>query len=1219
MSGVTKFSISLLISIVVFSVLAVLVAVDRFQFLETRFYAPRVEQSIEGRARRAAEVVDEFHERSIGWFREFTLAPSVTATFRINASEEVLLARQQALDALELELSSLDQVRIIDLTGDQLQYSSDPADFRSSAGQREYLRPDAVSERLSTPLSELAEYESFGEDDVLPSGEQLPPPEIVLDETSNQFIYRLPAVDGNGLLQGTALFYVNTRDLGTRLVRNAVIGTMDEVRLIADTGIAVNVPVQFSESITAALVDSWNRITSDDERVSVSSSTEREGSSFDYQVFEAATERDGLVLYLEPSRSLQMPNALQYTLVGAIFLTTFLIVFLILNVRQDAVVVLEDRVKRFHVNFLREFMAGKDEMDFDRWRAELEDRREEVNKEIRRGIGKIPKEQEAHVDGLIDRTWDEIIGVLSGRAQEASGRTLGEDEIERIIAGVAQVMKTTPLTVNAARVVGAPEDAGGPGSRESTPGTPEAVEELEDVDDLEDVESADEIETIEEADDVDALDDTETLEDSDVRTPLTEEEIARRRAEYQRTKSGQSESPADNEAPAAEIESIEDGDEPEPAESIDEIEEIEEIDEVDAVDEMEETDEVDDVEEVDEIDEVDEADEAEEIEEIDDVDAVDEIEETDAVDEIEEVDKVSPAEMGELGEIEEDEAIAELDSAEVLGLDDEEEAAVEAPGSTDSAHASEAPPDFGDVSFDTLDERAELEWLASGSVPEFAPSAAQPPPSAHISPPAEENSETRTKGSDDVELAEAADADLEEVAELEPAEDEELEPVDGEALPDADVEPADGEDADLVELETDVEDLESGEDEIDADLVELEVEELEPIKSDGRSAAGEEVFEELQPVQDESEPTTPEELPSQRVAATTFGAGLFGFGRGTAVALSGGGWGAGRHGSSIGEGLNEAPPEGHDDLPSQPPPDNLDVSSDTEEATEVEELDDRDRDPHDSTGLVRISHDRSVVTPDYEIATLSELLNRLHVSRSILQEQDGVVQIDREAYGATAAGSDASVKNLVAEVTGMADVRSITGIEELFGGSEDDLFSDFGSDDEEEESPTSDAGVSVFRFNDSGFDYDSFLAGFRADDIGRLKSLVRFTRYWGARVGVVLEEGELEYKPLLSIGVEGECRDRFRISKSSEVSRNVLAKGRVLFISRPLREVEYFHDLCSVQHLSPFERTLFVPIILDGKPAYFCMGLEEKTTSLDAAFKSILPLIKQRAVPIGQH
>ncbi|MFW6313734.1 MAG: hypothetical protein ACOC2N_07610, partial [Spirochaetota bacterium] len=447
MSGAQKVSLSLLISVVVFSVLSVLVAVDRFRVLETRFYIPRVEESIRTQAGRASQVFDQFHDANIGRFREFTLEPSVQTAFRINASAAEIRERRNRLDTIEQEGASLDVVRIVDVSGTQLHYSSDPADYSQSGTQRTYLRPDQASADEPISLQSLSYSRSESDDERL-SASRLPQPDIFLEPENNQFIYRLPAVDSNGVVQGAALFYVNTADLKNSLIRVGLIGTGDTVRIVNGSGVVANAPTQFVEPIVRVARREWAAIAAaaneDIGRVTLRS--ELDGGASDdgvtdtsttgppsYEAYAVASARDGIVVYLEPSSTLEMPTALQYTLLVAVFLTTFLIVFLLLNVRQDAIVVIADRVKRFQINLLREYMENHDQIDFDRWKTELEGRRQEVRREIRRGIGRVRSSQEEKVNELIDESWDQIINVLGARAEQRPAASLDVGRIEEIV------------------------------------------------------------------------------------------------------------------------------------------------------------------------------------------------------------------------------------------------------------------------------------------------------------------------------------------------------------------------------------------------------------------------------------------------------------------------------------------------------------------------------------------------------------------------------------------------------------------------------------------------------------------------------------------------------------------------------------------------------------------------------------------------------------------
>ncbi|TVQ26467.1 MAG: hypothetical protein EA382_05245, partial [Spirochaetaceae bacterium] len=690
MTGAQKFSISLLISVVVFSVLAVLVAVDRFRILETRFYVPRVEENVAARAALVADAIESFHRTNIARYREFTLDQAVTNSFRLNASAADLRERQVRLDAMKSEQASLDVVRIINLDGSELHYSSNPADFRQTATQRTYLRPDQVSERSTEPfpVESLAFFDALP-DSALPSGASLPQPEVLIGYPTHQFVYRLPAVNANGVLQGAALFYVNLRDLRSTLIRRGLIGTGEELRLLESGGVVVNVRSALADTFSAAVVGAWPQIRQSPVRTSIVSDEADGRPSFAYEVFTVDSSFHGPYVYAEPAASLTMPVALQYTLVGAVFLTTFLLIFLFLNIRQDPVVVLSDRVKRFQINLLREFMERKDDLDFQRWKVELADRRDEVSKQIRRGIGHIRADKSQQVDALIDQSWDEIIDVLSHRAGDRPASSIDVDRIEEIIdqlsrrlstASIAQIAPSAPRAEHptpSAAVPTAPAMSG-----------PVEVEEIDDdVDDIEELDDAE----------LEDVDDADELEDAD-------------------------------------LEEVDDADELEVADDLGEAIEVVEFEDADGADELEDAD-LEEVDDADELEVADDLGEAIEVVELEDADGADELEDA-GLDEVADAGELEDAddlgEAVEVAELEDADGAEELAGLEEDGaspvddwtddrLAEEVDDEVDEPDTEDSADGAVAPVTAArevrlptNVSIDALDELTELEWLAGG-------------------------------------------------------------------------------------------------------------------------------------------------------------------------------------------------------------------------------------------------------------------------------------------------------------------------------------------------------------------------------------------------------------------------------------------------------------------------------------------------------------------------
>ncbi|MFP4113741.1 MAG: hypothetical protein ACOCZB_00700 [Spirochaetota bacterium] len=1160
MSGAQKISISLLISVVVFSVLAVIASVERFQVLEARFYVPRVEEAVQERAQRVSRLFDEFHTANIERFRRFTNEPAVRSAFRINASAAEIRERRYRLDSIEQERSSLDVVRIIDVAATELHYSSDPDDFTAEGTRRTYLRPDQVDADEPVSLAALAYYETLPEEDALPAGEALPDAEILLEPENNQFIYRLPAVDTAGVLQGVALFYVNTSDLRTTLIRDGLIEPGNAVRVVRSGGALVNAPVRLAADLSNAVNASWADIADLDGRETIATGNgasaqagdDGQTVAFSYEAFAVESETNGLIVYLEPSSRLEMPQLLKYTLLAGAFLTTFLIAFLVLNVRQDAIVVIKDRVKRFQISLLREYMENRQEIDFRRWKSELEDRRDEVRREIRRGIGRVKPTEEEEVDRLINESWDEIISVLSSRAAERPAVSLDVDRIEEIVNQLSERIAHMNVQAppQAVAIPQAPEQGATPAPANAAPTPPSEFAgmrpvQVEEVDEIEEVEPAEEVSEAEEAEDVEDAEEVSELEEA----PEAEEveEL----------------SEPEELSDAEEVEELIDADDADEAEEADEPEElsepegVEELEELIDAEETEEPEEADELEEPGEPEELSDAEELEEVEELSDAEEGEEAEEADELEEPGEPEELSDAEeLEELSDAEELEEVEELIDAELEELDEEAEA--EDVGELDEAGEPPGEARTGDVTLDTLDEQAELEWLAEQEVPEL---------------PQPVFDETEIRANERPALEDETIGEAEEAEEPEEVsywdETEGLDEV---------------EDAELVE-ELDEPELVDSVEEIGEPAGRSEV--TERARTETGGVPDQEELEELEPEEIGGDPVAPEELPMSPGASTTFGGGFFSFGRGIEIRLP--------------------QPQPEEDL------------EETEELVAAESPDETEADPggdfrpesDERRDLVRFTDAREGVYPEYEIAPLTEVLDRLHVDRQVLVESEGIVEIGREAYGDRAGLQDPEMRDLVDSVVGEPEEGEGSGIEILFGSGSDELLPGFGGGDDSNRPRRRAIGTSVFRFTEQGFDYDGFLRGYADNEGGVLKSLVRFTRLWNARIGMLYVASEHGLIPSYQLGIDPHCAESLGITKSSGLFRNVLAKRQVLFIKQPLVVVEYFRGLCSSEQLALFERSLLMPTVFRGEPGYALLGMPRSVDSMETAFRSIMPHVSQ--------
>src|SRR5690606_11009906 len=77
------------------------------------------------------------------------------------------------------------------------------------------------------------------------------------------------------------------------------------------------------------------------------------------------------VLELLPEESLVLSPALKIFLVALVWSSVFLLCFLLLNLKQDPVVVVSDRLRKFQAGLIQEYLENRRDVDLKKWRSEL--------------------------------------------------------------------------------------------------------------------------------------------------------------------------------------------------------------------------------------------------------------------------------------------------------------------------------------------------------------------------------------------------------------------------------------------------------------------------------------------------------------------------------------------------------------------------------------------------------------------------------------------------------------------------------------------------------------------------------------------------------------------------------------------------------------------------------------------------------------------------------
>ena len=88
MTSGQKFSVSLLISVVIFAFFSVFALSGRFDFLEAKFYQPAVRQPVEQKVRELAEFEKQYNQILFERFASFASEEAVLSFTRSVSSDE---------------------------------------------------------------------------------------------------------------------------------------------------------------------------------------------------------------------------------------------------------------------------------------------------------------------------------------------------------------------------------------------------------------------------------------------------------------------------------------------------------------------------------------------------------------------------------------------------------------------------------------------------------------------------------------------------------------------------------------------------------------------------------------------------------------------------------------------------------------------------------------------------------------------------------------------------------------------------------------------------------------------------------------------------------------------------------------------------------------------------------------------------------------------------
>ncbi|MDR1863149.1 MAG: hypothetical protein LBQ67_04420 [Treponema sp.] len=444
-----KAAFSLLISVFLFAGLTVLAYTGLFDLVEARFYNPSVTRALARETEKDAELIQNFlgdlQNRFFATLRE----PAVRRSFLPNQSGEDIFERSRIFGLLLESAGGLQSVRFIDAGGSRIHYSTWEPDM---------LRRDRLSQA----------YRNYGQGPgdlpysrVMAGDED--EPRLTLDGEGERLIFSLPFHDSFEVYRGTALFSLSLRAVTERLIGEDRLPVGEALSLVTEpAGFVSRLPASAEEALLPVIALVWRQGT-----LSLTNLNLTETKTT-LSLISSQTSQGFFVGRLADESLFSFSRAMQLLLLASAFSTLYLIVFLLFNLRQDYLTIAQTRIRELRDSIIDEYTRRRDDLDGNRWRRDLEQRREEVRLEIR---GMLPKHRgraEGDIDALLDTSWRELMAVIRNGTEPPAAAYLDEARLQDIVDRVlkaaegrfaaAAAQNAAKTTVPAAALLEEPEE-----------------------------------------------------------------------------------------------------------------------------------------------------------------------------------------------------------------------------------------------------------------------------------------------------------------------------------------------------------------------------------------------------------------------------------------------------------------------------------------------------------------------------------------------------------------------------------------------------------------------------------------------------------------------------------------------------------------------------------------------------------------------------------------
>jgi hypothetical protein len=440
----------LIITIILFGAIWLLLDREPIDYVRTHFYNPSLVKSYINENKKDAEIIQNHITELQNKFASTLNETAVRSSFLYTQNAVDIYERSRIFGILLETVSGLHAVQFVDSNGIRIHYSTSARDIiTQSSASASYRNYTDDSRALPFNLVSVDANESA---------------RFTMDDSHDRIIFSFPFFDSMNVYRGTAIFTLSVRALAEKLIAEGRLKPSDDVSVIRiPPGVVFGSPDASKDVVLDQVSILWNSAIFTGTGVQEQILLDAEESGVRYALISTRTEHNMFFGRLINNSIFSISQSMKHILQIAVFLTCYLTLYFLINIRPHPVTIVRNRIKTLRSNLFEELYVSRSIQERARWILELEQRRDEIRAELKYKL-RYRRSQEKEIDSLINTAWDELLSVLkSGNAVQ-------------ILAA------TEPLIVHSTAAPTASE-----------------ADSLEEVESLEDVSALDEVDEIEEA------------------------------------------------------------------------------------------------------------------------------------------------------------------------------------------------------------------------------------------------------------------------------------------------------------------------------------------------------------------------------------------------------------------------------------------------------------------------------------------------------------------------------------------------------------------------------------------------------------------------------------------------------------------------------------------------------------------------------------------------